>query len=57
MDSTKTHPNLQCQLARRRYIKALMQIIEVENEGFFTASGAATRQVESFKKESTDDWF
>ncbi|MCF0223120.1 MAG: hypothetical protein HUK20_02520 [Fibrobacter sp.] len=42
---------------KRPYTKASMQIIAVESEGFFTASGAATRQIEGFGKESTDDWF
>ena len=57
MDSMKNSLIQQCQLTRRHYTKASMLIIEMESEGFFTQSGAATRQIENFGKQSTNDWF
>ena len=53
----KTSPIQQSQSARKPYQKATMQVIEVESEGFFTQSGATTRQIEGFGKENTNDWF
>ena len=57
MNTIKTNSCVQCGHPRRSYTKAKMQVVKIESEGFFTQSGATTRQIEGFGKENTNDWF
>ena len=53
----KTRPIQQSQSARKPYQKASMHIIEIDAVDVLTTSGATTRQIDGFVKESTNDWF
>ena len=57
MNTFKTNSCLECGLPRRAYTKAKMQVVKIESDGFFTQSGPATRQIEGFGKQGTNDWF
>ena len=57
MNTDKTNSRLECGQPRRAYTKAKMNIIEIDSVDIFTASGAATRQIDGFGKQGTNDWF
>ncbi|MCF0217345.1 MAG: hypothetical protein HUK21_12865 [Fibrobacteraceae bacterium] len=56
----RTRTSQQSLSARKPYPKASMHIVEIEASDVLTTSGGQqppAPQVESFKKQSTSDWF
>ncbi|MCF0222829.1 MAG: hypothetical protein HUK20_01030 [Fibrobacter sp.] len=42
---------------RKTYQKACMTIVEIDAVDVLTQSGEQTRQLQSFQKQRTDEWF